>query len=296
LCLKWFIIAFRITMTIAEKMLEFRQELSTLYDPREAKNITEWVLEKLVSLDKMQLVFDKHRLLTAPQIDALDAALARLKKAEPVQYVLEEADFMGQKFYVNNAVLIPRPETEELVDWALKQMKDRPTQIDILDIGTGSGCIPISLSLSLPKANIEATDVSEAALKVANKNNSLSGNRVKFYLHNILIENLAAAKYDLITSNPPYIATTESNSMAQHVLEFEPHLALFVEGEDVLLFYREIAAKAFVALKKNGVLLVEIHHEYGSDIVEIFKQSGLANVECRKDLSGKDRMVKGEKP
>lgn len=283
-------------MTIAEKMLEFRQELSTLYDPREAKNITEWVLEKLVSLDKMQLVFDKYRLLTAPQIEALDAALARLKKAEPVQYVLEEADFMVQKFYVNNAVLIPRPETEELVDWALKLVKDRPTQIDILDIGTGSGCIPISLALSLPKANIEATDVSEAALEVANKNNSLSGNRVKFYLHNILTENLAAAQYDLIISNPPYIATTELNSMAQYVVEFEPHLALFVEGNDVLLFYREIAAKAFVALKKNGVLLVEIHHEYGSEIVEIFKQSGLANVECRKDLSGKERMVKGEKP
>jgi release factor glutamine methyltransferase len=283
-------------MTIAEKMLEFRQELSTLYDPREARNITEWVLEKLVSLDKMQLVFDKHRLLTAPQIEAFDAALARLKKAEPVQYVLEEADFMGQKFYVNNAVLIPRPETEELVDWALKLVKDRPTQIDILDIGTGSGCIPISLALSLPKANIEATDVSEAALEVANKNNSLSGNRVKFYLHNILTENLAAAQYDLIISNPPYIATTELNSMAQYVVEFEPHLALFVEGNDVLLFYREIAAKAFVALKKNGVLLVEIHHEYGSEIVEIFKQSGLANVECRKDLSGKERMVKGEKP
>jgi release factor glutamine methyltransferase len=277
-------------------MLEFRQELSTLYDPREAKNITEWVLEKLVSLDKMQLVFDKYRLLTAPQIEALDAALARLKKAEPVQYVLEEADFMVQKFYVNNAVLIPRPETEELVDWALKLAKSRPTQIDVLDIGTGSGCIPISLALSLPKANVEATDVSDAALEVANKNNSLSGNRVKFYLHNILTENLADAQYDLITSNPPYIATTELNSMAQHVVEFEPHLALFVEGEDVMLFYRKIAVKAFASLKKNGVLLVEIHHEYGSEIVEIFKQSGLANVECRKDLSGKERMVKGEKP
>jgi release factor glutamine methyltransferase len=283
-------------MTIAEKMLEFRQELSTLYDLREARNITEWVLEKLVSLDKMQLVFDKHRLLTAPQIEALDAALARLKKAEPVQYVLEEADFMGQKFYVNNAVLIPRPETEELVDWALKLAKSRPTQIDVLDIGTGSGCIPISLALSLPKANVEATDVSDAALEVANENNSLSGNRVKFYLHNILTENLADAQYDLITSNPPYIATTELNSMAQHVVEFEPHLALFVEGEDVLLFYRKIAAKAFASLKKNGVLLVEIHHEYGSEVNGIFKKAGFHNIECRKDLSGKERMVKGEKP
>lgn len=282
-------------MTIAEKMLEFRQELSLLYDPREAKNITEWVFEKVVSLDRLQLVFDKYRLLTAPQTEALTIALARLKTAEPVQYVLSEADFFGQKFYVNEAVLIPRPETEELVDWAIKLAQAQPANCSILDIGTGSGCIPVSLALHLPTATIAATDISDLALAVAQQSNGLCHNRVHFFKHDILSEDLAANSYHFITSNPPYIGKDELQTMAQHVVDFEPHLALFVEGEDVLLFYKMIATKAFGALKTNGVLLVEIHHLFGNEVVEIFKQAGFSNIVCRKDLSGKDRMVKGEK-
>jgi len=283
-------------MTIAEKMLEFRQELTLLYDAREAKNITEWVFEKLVDLNKNQLVYDKHRLLTMPQSERLDAALERLKKAEPVQYVLAEADFYGFKFYVNNAVLIPRPETEELVDWAVKLAQNLPPDCAILDIGTGSGCIPVSLATKLPRAKLQATDISETALLVAQKNNSLCNNRVLLRKHDILTETLLEEQFDLIISNPPYIARTELASMAKHVTDFEPHLALFVANDDVMLFYKKIAEKAFLALKKNGVLLVEIHHEYGLEVKEVFGSAGFVGVECRKDLSGKNRMVKGQKP
>ncbi len=254
------------------------------------------VLEKELELSSTKLSFERFRLVTQPQQQSLQAILKRLLKNEPVQYVLGEADFFGLKFKVNEHVLIPRPETEELVEWAVSIAREHKGEnLQILDIGTGTGCIPITLAKSLPFAHIEACDVSEEALTIAEENNNQLKTKVKFFKLDILNDPLPDAGYNLIISNPPYIAREEKNELAPHVLNFEPHLALFAPGSDALIFYKAIAEKALAALKQNGLVLFEINAAMGAEVVNLLKTLNYIEVELRTDLSGKDRMVKAKK-
>lgn len=286
-------------MTLAELQKIFWQELSTIYDEREARAVTKIVFENKLELQAHQMAFERFRILTQEQEKQLNEILRRLLTHEPLQYVLEEADFYGFKFRVNKSVLIPRPETEELVEWMAVELQSSnyklQSEIQVLDIGTGSGCIPISLLKKMPQTNIEACDISEDALQVAEENNRKLQTQVKFFKHDILTENLSANKYDIIVSNPPYISVNEKEAMRSNVLDFEPHLALFVSGDDDLIFYRKIAEQALLALKANGKLFFEINEAKGKEVVELLHDFGLINIELRKDLSGKDRMVKAEK-
>ncbi len=283
-------------MTISELQKEYRDALSPIYGDGEAKSITKLVLEKELELNPTHLAFERFRILTQPQIHSLRTILERLLKHEPVQYILGEADFYGLKFKVNSAVLIPRPETEELVEWAIAQDNGgKGVGLSILDIGTGTGCIPIALSKTLSLASIAACDISEEALAVARENNKLNNTQVKFFRLDILNDLIADNGYDLIISNPPYIGQNERGNMEAHVLDFEPYLALFAPDEDVLIFYKAIAKKALTALKNDGVLLFEINAAKGAEVVNLLRDLNYKDIELRKDLSGKDRMVKAIK-
>lgn len=223
----------------------------------------------------------------------LDYIVDRLNRHEPIQYILGEAEFFGRKFLVNSSVLIPRPETEELIRMITPPSPagEQTGVMRILDIGTGSGCIAITLKLVLPLAEVYATDISETALKVAHKNANRHNASVEFLRHDILNEEIPMQNLDLIVSNPPYIAQHEKAQMKRNVKEHEPHLALFVPGEDALLFYRAIAGKGKHALKPGGKILVEINEQSGPEVTGIFIGEGYTDVSLLKDINMKDRIV-----
>lgn len=226
--------------------------------------------------------------------EKLKPVIERLNKQEPVQYVLGSAWFCGNKFLVNSSVLIPRPETEMLVEEVLK-LKSPEDKFSILDIGTGSGCIAISLALMFPEAKVEAIDVSEDALAVARRNAELLNAPIKFLQHDFLLEDFQDKKYDLIVSNPPYIGESEMNTIARNVIDYEPHLALFVKEPDPLIFYKVIAKMAARNLNPGGKVLVEINERFGPETVSVFRMAGLSDCRIIKDLSGKDRNVLAQK-
>ena len=226
--------------------------------------------------------------------DELSPLIERLNNHEPVQYVLGTAWFCGHKFSVNSSVLIPRPETEMLVEEALK-FKSSNREISILDIGTGSGCIAISLKLMFPEAHVLAVDVSDAALNVAKQNARNLNAHVNSINLDILKDGLANHTFDLIVSNPPYIGESEMSSISKNVIDYEPHLALFVNEPDPLIFYHAIATIAKKNLNSGGQVLVEINERFGPEIKSIFKISGLNDCQIIKDLSGKNRIVSARK-
>jgi release factor glutamine methyltransferase len=281
-------------VTLAEYQKKYHEALSKVYDTREARTITRIVFENILLLEAHKLSLERFRILTTHQQTQLDNILHRLLMHEPVQYVLGEADFYGLKFKVSPAVLIPRPETEELVVWVGETIEANKT-FCILDIGTGSGCIPISLSKKFPSANVEALDVSKEALQIAEENNRLNNTTVKFFRHDILTEALAESAYDIIISNPPYITEDEKKSMEANVLNFEPHLALFVPGDDALLFYHKIAEQATRSLKRGGRLFFEINEAKGEEALALMRVLSFKDLALRRDLSGKDRMIRGSK-
>ncbi|MBA4056020.1 MAG: peptide chain release factor N(5)-glutamine methyltransferase, partial [Marivirga sp.] len=221
----------------------------------------------------------------------------RLNANEPIQYVLGETIFYGRKFLVNPFVLIPRPETEELVRLILSHLQqNRQKKPGILDIGTGSGCIPVTLALEFPSAKVSATDISDTALDVARKNALRLKASVHFYNSDILKDDLPATHFDVVVSNPPYIPWEEKAGMRDNVVEFEPHIALFVSDNDPLLFYRAIIEKALGALHSNGFLAVEINERFGKDIASLMTEKGFQEVEVIRDLFDKERIVKGILP
>ena len=233
--------------------------------------------------------------LTAEQETLLDDITQRLQQGEPLQYIEGRAPFCGMDFIVNPSVLIPRPETAELVDWIVS---DHTTQQPhILDLGTGSGCIAISLSKQMPQATVEACDISEGALEVAKANNRENDTSVEFFHHDILdLTTPLPHSYDILVSNPPYIMQSEATDMEQHVTEWEPHTALFVPDSDALRFYRAIAEIGKTdALKPGGHIYVEINQALGKETVALFESYGYQEVSLRKDIFGNDRMVKGVK-
>lgn len=281
-------------MTIAEQQKIFLDELSTVYDVHEARAITKIVFTKVFNTDSLRLSLDRFRLLTTEQQSNLKEILLRLKKPEPVQYVLGEAWFCNLRFAVNPQVLIPRPETEELVEWVVASINSTHEKCHILDIGTGSGCIAISLSIKIPTAKVAAIDLSQGALQTAAANALYHHAQVEFTAADILKDELDVGRYHIIVSNPPYIAFDEKENMGKNVVEHEPHLALFVPNNNPLLFYETIARKAKQALQPGGKLFFEINERYGNEVIELLKQKGYTAIELRKDISGRDRMVKAE--
>ncbi|TMI92761.1 MAG: peptide chain release factor N(5)-glutamine methyltransferase [Bacteroidetes bacterium] len=282
-------------MTLNEARTVLTKELKNVYESDESRNIIELVIEHITNMSRAEQVKNKVSYLTCTQLEEIDAITERLKKNEPVQYVLGEAWFAGMKFKVNKNVLIPRPETEELVDWIAKEALSYEVRAtSILDIGTGGGCIPITLKKKLSETNITAIDVCSEALFTATENAIELNAEVKFLLLDFLDEEKwnELGQYDIIVSNPPYVKQSEINAMHERVKEFEPHLALFVPDEDALLFYKKLSGFAVKHLKPGGSLFVEINESLGEQIVNLFQATGFSNIELRKDMQEKDRMIK----
>jgi release factor glutamine methyltransferase len=267
-------------------------------DKEEIESIVYQVMEYVFGLTRTDVLAEKSIADDSEKQRALRRIVQRLNKYEPIQYITGEAEFYGRKFKVNPSVLIPRPETEELTEELLSHWEELFSDkkpVRILDIGAGSGCIPITLKLEKGEAEVFATDVSERALKVAEENSKRLNAEVKFLKHNILDEDIPYRELDIVVSNPPYISVEEKNLMKRNVVEYEPPLALFVPNDDPLLFYKSIARKGLVVLNNGGLLIVEINERYGKEVAAALKDEGFTNIEIIKDLSGKDRMVKGLK-
>ena len=280
------------TLQSAQQQLEI--QLKTVYEEREAVNITDWVLEHITGKKRIERLLDKQLLLTDEQQTRLLQIKTELITHRPVQYVLGESWFAGMKLYVNESVLIPRPETEELIEWAAESIQNSKFKIqNILDIGTGSGCIPIAVKKKIPGVSVSSIDVSLEALQVAKQNAEILDTDIAFLHIDFLNESAwnQLPVFDVIVSNPPYIKQSEEKNMAKNVLVFEPLIALFVPDKDALLFYRKIAAFAKSHLNKKGMIFLEINETLGKEVVALFEKDGYV-VELRKDLQGKDRMVK----
>lgn len=283
-------------MTLAQAQTDTLTKLALLYDNREAANICDWVLEQVTGQKRIDRLINKQADLPEEQVIRLQQIIAELQTHRPVQYVLGEAWFAGMRFFVNESVLIPRPETEELVEWIVAECS-KPDNghraHSILDIGSGSGCIPIALQKKLPQYTVSSIDISEAALAVASKNAVTLDADIRFQQFDFLEESNwpELPVFDVIVSNPPYIKQSEQSAMAKHVLDFEPSLALFVPDEDALVFYRKIAAFGKTHLSKGGALFLEINEALGKETVSLYEREGYAT-ELRKDLQGKDRMIR----
>lgn len=256
----------------------------------EKRSIAFLVMESEFGITKSQII--ANNALNTFDWQYLDHLISRINQHEPIQYILGEQEFFGRPFIVNPSVLIPRPETELLVENVLVFAKRHSQPVRILDIGTGSGCIPITLALELPSAKLFATDISEDAIAVAKTNATKHKASVSFIRSDITNDELPDQLLDVIVSNPPYVLEKEKATMRNNVLQYEPHRALFVSNDDPLLFYRIIATKAKSYLKQNGLLAFEINEQFGKETCELLKNIGYSNIEIVKDLSGKDRIVK----
>lgn len=271
-----------------------KSELKDLYSPDEISSLTRLILEKEFAIPFADILACKFNHLSDAEMQKLTEIVGKLKNSEPIQYILGETDFFGLAFYVNGSVLIPRPETEELVQWVLESAENKP--IKILDIGTGSGCIAVTLAKKLPSAEVHAWDISEDALEVARRNAERNGVKVIFSKRDMLLEPVSDEKFDIIVSNPPYVTEVEKTEMQENVLNFEPHLALFVPDDNALVFYEKIADFALTNLNKGGQLFFEINRAKGADIAHLLEEKGFTNIELRKDISGNERMVMAEPP
>ena len=282
-------------MTIQQSYKQLLFQLYEMYGDREAANIADIVIENITGFKKVDRLINKQFLLNEEQLQLLNDYTNELLKHKPVQYVLSEVWFAGMKLYVDENVLIPRPETEELVEWIVKTVASRKSQVaSILDIGTGSGCIPVALKKKLLSVEVHALDISEEALTVAKRNAVTQQTEINFHLLNILDKNLwrQLPKFDIIVSNPPYVTQGEASSMQKNVLQYEPHLALFVDDEDAMKFYKVIAEFGLKHLNENGQLFFEINEMMGKQICDLLNQYRYLNIELKKDLQNKDRMIK----
>lgn len=277
-------------MTLQSAQQQLLVILAPLYDSREASAIAHLVMEYLTGKTKIERLLHPAVVLSANEEALLQTYMDQLSRQRPVQYVLGEAWFAGMKFHVNEHVLIPRPETEELVAWVINHTEQGAKQI--LDIGTGSGCIPIALKKGLPAASITSVDIDPNALQVARNNATSLQADIQFIELDFLQEahwNLLS-RYDIIVSNPPYIRQMESHTMAKHVLDYEPSLALFVPDNDALLFYRKIARFSKQHLMAGGMLCLEINEALGKEVSLLFQAAGF-ETSIRHDLQGKERFV-----
>jgi len=282
-------------MTMQEASQQLLFQLYHVYDPREARNIADLVLEHLTGWKKIDRVINKQVPLSARATADFPRIVAALAEHQPVQYILGEAWFCGYQFYVNSQVLIPRPETEELTQWIILDLKhlNAPSPV-VVDIGTGSGCIPISIKKNIPTAQVCGFDISEGALAVAMENARRLGVVANFAIMDLMdeVQFDSIPLADIIVSNPPYIPASQENEMPGHVTRFEPGVALFVKDDDPLIFYRRLSALGRSRLKENGLLYLEIHEEFGSQTADLLHESGWSGIELRKDMQGKERMIR----
>jgi release factor glutamine methyltransferase len=280
------------TNTVKAIVEYYQKMLSEQYSSSEIEVLTEIVFEKYLGYTKMELRMNQDSFMSESELLHFHFAVKRLKKGEPIQYILEEAPFYGSNFYVDSNVLIPRPETEELVDLMLQNISNNSV---VLEIGTGSGCIPLSIKKHKPDSTVIGVDVSEAAIKVAQRNAVHLNLDVQFKITDILkvdsLKDTLGNQFNVIVSNPPYIGNAERKEMSNQVLDFEPDLALFVEDTDPLLFYRKIGELAFAHFESAGQLFFEINQKYGKEVVELLKNIGFKNVLLIQDINNNDRII-----
>ncbi|MBT3385074.1 MAG: peptide chain release factor N(5)-glutamine methyltransferase [Prolixibacteraceae bacterium] len=270
------------------------KELDGLYPSIEIQGFIRLIFENVCQLSYTDLVLRKNDRINSLAKEQIQIIIKRLKKFEPIQYILGETEFVGLKITVNPAVLIPRPETEELVDWIIR-LADLKSP-GILDIGTGSGCIALAIKSQMQAANISAIDISEEALIVAKQNAIQNKLEVDFFLADILTwEDKKWGDFDVIVSNPPYVREMEKKKMHTNVLGFEPAKALFVPDSDPLIFYQRISEFAIKYLKKGGWLFFEINENLGKEMIQLIQNLGFKNIQIRKDINGKNRMLCGNK-
>ncbi|WP_439132303.1 peptide chain release factor N(5)-glutamine methyltransferase [Polaribacter sp.] len=283
-------------MILKDFKLFFSEQLSEIYPSTEIDSFFFILIDEYLGLQRIDTVLQPNFIVEDDKLSILNTALQRLQREEPIQYIIGKTEFYGYPFYVDENTLIPRPETEELVAWVIAELKNRNLKIDesltILDIGTGSGCIPISLAKNLAKAKISAIDVSIDALKMAQKNANVNSVNMDFIALDILKAKNLPEKYDIIISNPPYVRELEKVEIQNNVLQNEPHLALFVADDNPLLFYDKIADLAKQHLLKGGSLFFEINQYLGKETVQLLHQKGFKTVELKKDLFKNDRMIK----
>ena len=271
---------------------QINKNLFSCYTAGEVSALTRIIATELLGVSQMAFYLKDDIPLTAGQQTLLDNAIERLKKQEPIQYILGYSDFCGLRFKVTPATLIPRPETSELVEWIASEAVGNGS---ILDIGTGSGCIAVSLAHKLPQSKITAWDISNDALAVAAENSKANGCDVEFEEVDILAYRPTGKQFDIIVSNPPYIKENEKPAMHSNVLDWEPHTALFVPDSDPLLFYRTIAEKGLTLLKPGGSLYFEINRAHGKETMEMLESFGYTSIELRKDFADNDRMIRAVK-
>lgn len=284
-------------MTIKKYRQYFINSLEDLYSIEELQSIFYLLAEKLLHLSRIDIALQLDDRLTSDEEINFNQAIDRLKIYEPVQYILGETEFFGYPFLVNKQVLIPRPETEELVSWIIEDVDKKETTI--LDIGTGSGCIAISLAKKLNNAVVSAIDISNKAIEVAKKNALINNVNVEYssvdvlnFEDKLVLQDKWKSKFDIIVSNPPYVRMQEKKLMQLNVIDHEPDIALFVEDDDPLLFYRRISELSRQYLKHNGTLYLEINEYLGVEMEKMLNEAGFKHVELKKDMFGKNRMIK----
>ena len=291
-------------MLLKQYKTHFFDLLKNIQDEQEIESFFFILTEYLHNLKRIDVALNPDFEISDAAIEKWNAILAQLQQEKPIQYITREAWFYGLRFEVNENTLIPRPETEELVEWIIESQKSKvkSQKFEILDIGTGTGCIPISLKANLPHVNVSAIDVSEKALEVARRNAVSNKVEINFIQTNILeVEDLSQLQtpnfqlptsFDIIVSNPPYVRNLEKQEIKKNVLDYEPHLALFVEDTDALLFYRKIAQLALKNLSPKGLLFFEINQYLGKETVELLENLGFKNIELKKDIYGNNRMIR----
>ena len=283
-------------MLLSQLKIKFLNLLKDEYPVQEVNSFFNLLIESYLLMNRLDFALKPGKEISLEEKEKFESAIQRLSKHKPIQYILGETEFFGLKFKVNKNVLIPRPETEELVQWILDDVgaSKNPSNLKILDIGTGSGCIAISLAKNLPDVEIFALDVSEKALKTARENAGLNGVNVNFIQADILNLEALTGKFDIIVSNPPYVREMEKVEMHRNVLENEPNLALYVKDADPLIFYGTIAKLAQVGLQNNGNLYFEINQYLAEETEDILKNTSF-KTELKKDIFGNYRMLRGRK-
>ncbi len=280
-------------MTIKQFNTYFVSNLKNEYPETEIHSFFHLLIENTLNFSRVDIALNLTKLIEEDNLSFLKKATLSLKKHKPIQYIIGESDFFGLKFYVNKNVLIPRPETEELVDWIINSKKNNE-KIEILDIGTGSGCIAISLAKNIVNSKIHAYDISKKALKIAKKNALRNNVQIQFTENDILKTDQLSSNFDIIVSNPPYVRKMEAEMMKRNVLDNEPRMALFVENNNPLIFYNKIADLAKKYLKKNGELYFEINQYLADETVVLLKKKGFTKIELKKDFLGNNRMIRAQ--
>jgi len=294
-------------MTLQELKLKFLTDLNRIYPKEEILSFFFLFFHHKMGLTRAEIALNSNQIIPKEDLNFYLDALTELQGEKPIQYIIGETEFYGLTFKVNEEVLIPRPETEELVDWILKEFNEKK-ELNILDIGSGSGCIAISLAKHLPEANISGMDISKQALQTALQNAKLNKVKINLFQQDILknndtlnyptssgaspVTNSLPMEFDIIVSNPPYVRELEKLEIKSNVLQNEPHIALFVSDENPLLFYDKIADFAKQYLTENGLLFLEINQYLAGNTTTLLRQKGFKTIELRKDVFGNDRMIK----